>query len=162
MSRIFFLIFFIISCNTSNEVYQAQGVFVNSDNLRIGTVDVMEQGDGSQFRIHLDTLKPGTYAMHIHEKGECKFPDFLSSGGHHGLKDDGSFYGDFNPIYVKNELSQYTGKLKKFNQTIYLEKVLLNPKSEFTILDDDGSAIIVHATPQGGKRIACAVINRKY
>ena len=104
MSRIFFLIFFIISCNTSNEVYQAQGVFVNSDNLRIGTVDVMEQGDGSQFRIHLDTLKPGSYAMHIHEKGECKFPDFLSSGGHHGLKDDGSFRLNQNYFH---HLTQY-------------------------------------------------------
>lgn len=162
MNRLILLIFLMISCNTSDEVYQAEGIFVNSDNLRIGTVDIMEQGNGSNFRIHLKTLKPGSYAMHIHEKGECKFPDFLSAGDHHGLKDDGTFYGDFAPIYVKNELSQYTGKLKKFNQTIFLDNVLLNPRSEFTILDEDGSAIIIHEGPQGGKRIACANIKRKY
>lgn len=162
MNKFILILFFIISCNTSDEVYQAEGVFINSENIRIGTVDIIEQGNGSNFRLHLDTLKPGSYAMHIHEKGSCDFPDFLSAGGHHGLKEDGSFYGDFHPIYVKNELSQYTGKLKKYNETKFLDNIHLSPDSNFTILDSDGSSIIIHESPNGGKRIACAVINKKY
>ena len=59
----------LFSCNSSDEVYQAEGVFVNSANVKIGTVEIVQQGDGSNFRIHIDTLKPGFYSLNIHEKG---------------------------------------------------------------------------------------------
>ena len=152
----------LFSCNSSDQVYQAEGVFVNSANVKIGTVEIVQQGDGSNFRIHIDTLKPGFYAMHIHEKGECAYPSFLTSGGHHGIKKDGTFYGDFHPINVKNEVSKYTGKLKKFSQIIFLKDVHLNPDSKFTIMDNDRSSIIIHQSAQGGKRIACADLYKKY
>ena len=159
---LFIILLALFSCNSSNEVYQAEGVFVNQANVNIGTVEIVQQGDGSNFRIHIDTLKPGSYAMHIHEKGECAYPDFLTSGGDHGMKKDGDFYGDFNPIYVKNELSKYTGKLKKFSQTIFLRNIHLDPDSEFTIMDNNRSSIIIHESVQGGKRIACADLYKKY
>ena len=92
--------FLFISCEFGNEVYQATGAFINSKNIKIGTVEVIEQGTGSNFRIQLETLTPGFYAMHIHEKALCNTPDFTSAGGHHGLRSDGTFSGDFRPIQV--------------------------------------------------------------
>ena len=153
--------FLFISCEFGNEVYQATGAFINSENIKIGTVEVIEQGTGSNFRIQLETLTPGFYAMHIHEKALCNTPDFTSAGGHRGLRSDGTFSGDFRPIQVKNEVSKYTGKLKKFNQIIFLRDIFLDSKSDSTILDEDGSSIIIHESPDGGARIACAKIKKK-
>lgn len=163
VSKILFLIMILsfTSCDSTNLVYQAEGTFINSNNLKIGSVEVVEQGKGSNFRIHLETLKPGFYAMHIHQVGKCNPPEFTSSSGHHGMKAGGTFYGDFKPIYVKNEVSKYTGKLKKFGQIIFLKDIYLNPSSELTILDSNGSSIIIHESSEGGRRIACAEINRK-
>ena len=96
-----------------------------------------------------------------HENGKCESPEFLSAGDHHGLKPNGSFSGDFKPIHVKNEVSKYTGKLKKFSQIIFLKDIYLNPDLESTIIDKNGSAIIIHENENGGKRIACANILKK-
>lgn len=163
MSRILILFIFLIfsSCNSNDKVYQAEGEFINSENIKIGTVEIVQQGKGSNFRIHLDTLQPGFYAMHIHENGKCESPQFISSGGHHGLKSDGTFTGDFRPIHVKNEVSKYTGKLKKFSQIIFLKNIYLNPDLESSILDLNGSSIIIHENQDGGKRIACAKLSEK-
>ena len=163
MSRllIFLISIFFFSCDSNEQVYQAQGEFINSNNIKIGTVEIVQQGSGSNFRIHLDTLLPGYYAMHIHENGKCESPEFLSAGDHHGLKPNGSFSGDFKPIHVKNEVSKYTGKLKKFSQIIFLKDIYLNPDLESTIMDKDGAAIIIHENENGGKRIACANIVKK-
>ena len=61
MSRllIFLISIFFFSCDSNEQVYQAQGEFVNSNNIKIGTVEIVQQGSGSNFRIHLDTLLPG-------------------------------------------------------------------------------------------------------
>ena len=67
----------------------------------------------------------------------------------------------FKPIHVKNEVSKYTGELKKFGEIIFLKDIYLNPSSELTILDSNGSSIIIHESSEGGRRIACAEINRK-
>ena len=160
MNKLLIMLSFLlcVSCNNSSDVFMANGIFIDSQNKQIGTVEIIEQGFGSNFRIHLESLLPGAYAMHIHEKGICDTPEFVSSGGHHGLRADGSFSGDFNPIYVKNDVSKYTGKIKKFNQIIFLEDILLNPDSELTIIDEDGSSIIIHENYNGGRRIACAKI----
>ena len=163
MSRIliYLISIFFFSCDSNEQVYQAQGEFINSNNIKIGTVEIVQQGSGSNFRIHLDTLLPGYYAMHIHEIGKCESPEFLSAGDHHGLKPNGSLSGDFKPIHVKNEVSKYTGKLKKFSQIIFLKDIYLNPDLESTIIDKNGSAIIIHENENGGKRIACANIVEK-
>ena len=72
------------------------------------------------------------------------------------------FEAIYNPINVKNEVSKYTGKLKKFSQIIFLKDIHLNPDSKFTIMDNDRSSIIIHESAQGGKRIACADLYKKY
>ena len=52
-------------------------------------------------------------------------------------------------------------KLKKFNQIIFLRDIFLDPKSDSTIFDEDGSSIIIHESLDGGARIACAKIQKK-
>ena len=36
-----------MSLESNSQVYQAVGTFVNTKNIKIGKVDIMEQGDGS-------------------------------------------------------------------------------------------------------------------
>lgn len=159
-NRLIFCLFFCLtlSCDNQSEVFIADAVFVDSMNKQIGRVEIIEQGRGSNFRIELSSLNHGYYAMHIHEKGVCEPPNFTTSGNHHGLRSDGTFAGDFKPINIKKEVNKYTNKIKDFNKIIFLPDIFLNPSSESSIMDEDGSSIIVHANMHGGARIACAVI----
>ena len=50
---------FCVSCNNSADVFIANGIFIDSKNKQIGTVEIIEQGFGSNFRIHLESLLPG-------------------------------------------------------------------------------------------------------
>jgi len=151
----------ILSCDNRPKVFIADAIFVDSMNKEIGKVEIIEQGRGSNFRIELDFLTFGYHAMHIHEKGICQSPNFLTSGSHHGLRSDGTFIGDFKPINIKNEVNKYTNRIKTFNKIIFLSDIFLNPNSEFTIMDEDGSSIIIHANIDGGSRIACAEIKMR-
>ncbi|MEE2975527.1 MAG: hypothetical protein VX343_03635 [Thermodesulfobacteriota bacterium] len=147
--------FLLISYNSSSEVFQASGIFISPKNIQIGNVEMIEQGAGSNFRIHLEGLVPGSYAFYIHEKGLCDTPNFASTGNPIRLGTK-----DFVTIYVKNNVSKYTGKLKPFNQIIFLRGIYLNPNSEYTILDKNESSIVIQEKTTTGKRVACAVIKK--
>ena len=113
----------------------------------------------------LTAAQPGVHAFHIHAVGKCEPPDFKSAGPHfnpdqtrHGIMSpEGPHAGDLPNIHVPAD-----GKL---------EVEFLNPvvtlSQESALLDEDGSAIVIHAgaddyktDPAGnaGDRIACGVI----
>ena len=111
---------------------------------------------------NLSAVPPGYHGFHIHEVGKCEPPDFKSAGGHfnpeedrHGLMTDaGPHAGDLPNIHVPEN-----GKLRieMLHQLVSLQG----------LLDDDGSAIVIHEGPDdyvtdptgnAGARIACGVI----
>ncbi len=116
----------------------------------------------------LTGLPAGDHGIHIHEKGACDAAGkFASAGGHfnptahqHGKDNpEGPHAGDLPNITVPPEGA---GALVDFTD----ESVTLG-EGENSLLDADGSAIVVHADqddyktdPSGnsGDRIACGVI----
>jgi Cu-Zn family superoxide dismutase len=137
------------------------------DGADTGTVTLTEMPNGVLLKAELRGLPQGEHGFHIHEKGACA-PDFGAAGGHfaggggkHGYAaEDGPHAGDMPNIHVpaSGELT-----IEVFNGNVSLQD------GEGMLLDDDGSAIVIHAKaddyksqPSGdaGDRIACGVIEK--
>jgi Cu-Zn family superoxide dismutase len=145
----------------------ASAVLEDKDGKEVGKVDLSDTPSGVLMRLDLTAVPPGEHALHLHTVGKCEPPDFKSAGGHfnpddtkHGLmSDEGPHAGDLPNIYVPE-----TGKI-----TIEVLAPLVTLSGERALLDDDGSAIVIHdgaddalTDPAGnaGKRIACGVITK--
>src|SRR5438045_3020443 len=134
----------------------------------IGTATLRESSSGVLIKVDFAGAPSGTHALHVHTTGKCDAPMFMTAGGHfapgmtkHGLfAAGGPHAGDLPNIYVPAD-----GKL---SMEILESNVTLaaGPRS---LLDADGSAIVLHAMaddymtdPAGnaGGRIACGVVNK--
>jgi superoxide dismutase, Cu-Zn family len=143
----------------------ASAVLKDKDGKEVGNVAFTDTPSGVLMRLDLTAVPPGEHALHLHAVGKCEPPDFKSAGGHfnpdktkHGLmSDEGPHAGDLPNIYVPE-----SGKI-----TLEVLAPLVTLKGDPALLDDDGSAIVIHdgaddalTDPAGnaGKRIACGVI----
>ncbi len=149
----------------AQEPKSADAEFQNAQGEKIGTAKLTQTPHGVLISIDLTELPPGEHALHFHEKGVCDPKDgFKSAGGHfapmkkeHGyLVEKGHHAGD-----MPNQFVAPDGRLQTdvFNPDVKL--------TSSSLLDKDGSAIVVHAKPDdyrsqpagdAGDRIACAVV----
>lgn len=131
-----------------------------------GSVSLSQTPHGVLLVATLRGLPEGVHGFHVHETGECE-PPFKSAGGHfnptdasHGLMNpDGMHAGDMPNIHVPA-----SGDLQI---EVLNPQLSLDPDEDGNLIDDDGSAILVHSgaddytsDPAGnaGDRIACGVI----
>lgn len=123
--------------------------------------------NGVLIRVNVEGLEPGAHGFHIHAVGQCTPPDFSSAGGHfaprghaHGvLNAHGSHAGDLLNLWVPQNGRVTTERLA--------EGVTLARGVQGSLLDDDGSSLVIHANPDdymsqpsgnGGPKVACGVI----
>jgi Cu-Zn family superoxide dismutase len=135
----------------------------------VGTAQFTQVGGALRVLLEVQSLPPGTKAVHVHGVGRCEPPAFTSAGDHfnplsrqHGaLNPAGAHAGDLPNITVAPD---GRGRLES---TTELMTLLGGPTSVF---DADGSALVVHAAPDdfktdptgnAGARLACGVITRK-
>lgn len=135
---------------------------VNASGQSIGTVRAWQTAGGVSFRISASGLPHGLHGLHVHAVGRCDPPDFKSAGAHwnpagrqHGMNNPaGPHAGDLPNVEVAAN-----GVL---NATVTLAGA-----SMANLLDADGAALVIHASPDdyktdpsgnSGARIACAVI----
>jgi superoxide dismutase, Cu-Zn family len=138
-----------------------------------GTVTFEQVEHGVVVTARLENLPQGPHGFHVHERGVCEPPDFQSAGGHyapqgdkHGFDTpDGYHAGDLPNVYVAGD---GTATADFFKPDLTLAESTADPSAApFTLQDQDGSAIMIHAdiddyrasTPDStGPRIACGVI----
>ena len=151
----------------AGEPTRATAELQNAKGVRVGEATLVGKRNGVLIQIEIDNLEPGTYGLHIHEKGSCRGPAFKSAGEHfnptgakHGFKDlEGPHAGDLWNIEVPEH-----GRLsvKQYNA-----RVTLKEGTDNSVLREGGTSFIVHANgddyatePAGnaGAGIACGVI----
>jgi Cu-Zn family superoxide dismutase len=135
---------------------------INSAGQSIGSVRTWQTSGGVAFKIYATGLPHGLHGIHVHSVGRCDPPDFASAGPHwnplgrqHGLNNPaGPHAGDMRNVEV-----EVNGVLET--------TVTLPGASVATLLDADGAALVLHASPDdyvsdpsgnSGARIACAVL----
>ena len=139
------------------------------DGKSLGTAALEETPRGVLITVELAGLPPGEHAFHIHETGKCEAP-FKTAGGHfnpehhkHGIMAaDGAHAGDLPNVFASADG-------KTHFQALALG-VTLKKGAPTSLLDADGSALVVHAKaddlmgdPAGnaGDRIACGAVEEK-
>jgi Cu-Zn family superoxide dismutase len=144
---------------------KAGAVLKDAQGAEVGRATLTTTPSGVLISLELTALPAGDHAFHIHAVGKCEPPKFESAGPHfnpdttkHGLMNpDGPHAGDMPNLHVPD-----SGKL-----TIEVLNPTVTLGAESALLDEDGSALVVHAVaddyqtdPAGnaGDRIACGVI----
>lgn len=139
---------------------------IDSQRRTVGEARLEETPHGVLLKLNLKNATPGVHALHIHEQGRCDAPTFESAGGHfapsgrdHGfLNADGPHAGDLPNIEVPST-TELTVE--------YLLEDLTLGGGPGSLLDADGSAIVIHAGPDdyktepagdAGRRLACGRI----
>ncbi|SLN18000.1 Superoxide dismutase [Cu-Zn] precursor [Roseivivax jejudonensis] len=141
----------------------ATATLMDQSGVEVGQVDIFETVDGLLFHVEATGMPEGGHGFHVHQTGECS-GDFTSAGDHyapgdnaHGLMNsDGAHAGDLPNVFAGAE-----GNVR----ADVVSTVLSIDGGDAPVMDDDGSAIIVHenadsygAEAGAGTRLACGVI----
>lgn len=140
----------------------------NADGDSLGKITVKEKADGIHLKGDLKGLPPGELAMHIHDRGKCEPPDFMSAGDHfnadkkeHGLLNaKGPHAGDLPNLSVGED---GTAKVDVTAKEVTLKE------SKTSLYTKNGTSLVIHekaddgmSQPAGdsGGRIACGVMTK--
>jgi Cu-Zn family superoxide dismutase len=154
----------------STPALTALAVLRDKDGKQVGTATLRETGGGVRILVTAHPLPPGPKAVHIHEAGECKAPDFVSAGGHfnpggkkHGRRNpDGPHAGDLPNMTVGPDRA---GELETTTAAVTLREGAPN-----SVFQPRATAVVIHAGPDddvtdpagnAGARIACGTIVRQ-
>jgi Cu-Zn family superoxide dismutase len=146
-----------------------KGTFISAKEQPLGTATLTQTPTGVLIQMDVRDLPPGERAFHIHKTGKCDAATkFESAGAHlaadgkeHGYQSAGGPHSGDMP----NQTVDQSGHLKA---DVLAHGMTLKRGDEGSLLDDDGSALVIHAKaddyrsqPSGaaGDRIACAVIS---
>ncbi|HEV7346030.1 MAG TPA: superoxide dismutase family protein [Devosia sp.] len=146
----------------------AEAVVIDAEGNELGTLSLTQTEEGVTIAGVLDGIPEGMHGFHYHETGVCDpATGFESAGGHlaprgnqHGFEDpEGPHAGD-----MYNQAANADGQM---DLNVNNDMVSLLDGEEGNLLDEDGSAVMIHANaddystdPGGdsGARIACGVI----
>lgn len=156
-----------VPVNAESSPLTATAKVIGANNESYGNAYFQEEDNGVRMTLALTGLPPGTHGIHIHEVGKCEPPKFESAGGHfnpthkeHGkLNPKGYHLGDLPNLEV--------GEDGNVDLDFLAEGLTLQKNKPNSLLDSDGSAIVIHESeddyktdPAGnsGARIACGAI----
>jgi Cu-Zn family superoxide dismutase len=145
----------------------AKATLVNNQGQKVGEAKLTQTADGVKIDLTVENLPPGVHAFHIHDKGVCTGPDFMSAGGHfnpfgkhHGLKNpQGPHAGDLPSLTVGPDGRATVSAVAKL--------VTLKEGEKNSLMQPGGTSLVIHekadddmTDPAGnaGARIACGAI----
>ena len=156
----------LVSVSGASAADMAVAGITNAEGTDIGSVTFRQAPAGVLISVDVTELPPGGHGIHLHAVGSCS-PDFKASGGHvnpngvpHGLLNPGG--GDSGDLPNLRAAADGSARAEFFTTRVSLKGGDLP-----ALLDADGSAVIIHDSPDdhttqpiggAGGRIACGVI----
>ena len=156
----------LVSVSGASAADMAVAGITNAEGTDIGSVTFRQAPAGVLISVDVTELPPGGHGIHLHAVGSCS-PDFKASGGHvnpdgvpHGLLNPGG--GDSGDLPNLHAAADGSARAEFFTTRVSLKGGDLP-----ALLDADGSAVIIHDSPDdhttqpiggAGGRIACGVI----
>jgi Cu-Zn family superoxide dismutase len=147
---------------------QASVTIKNAVGDEVGTGTFTQNSDGTvRVQVSVRGLPAGEHGIHIHQFGQCA-PTFGAAGDHHNPTS--AHHGPNNPAAPRphgGDLPNLTVGADGTGTLDTTSSVFTLSASDTTILDSDGSALVIHANPDdlasdpsgnSGARIACGVI----
>ena len=157
---------FLIMASGASAADMAAARITDTEGAVIGKVTFQQAPAGVLVSVDVTGLPPGGHGIHLHAVGSCS-PDFKASGGH--INPDGVPHGLLNPEGGDNgDLPNlYAAADGSARAEFFTTRVSLKGADLPALLDADGSAVIIHESPDdhltqpiggSGGRIACGVI----
>lgn len=145
------------------------------DGTTLGAARLEEGPGGVLLRLELraGALSPGWHGLHLHAVGDCSDAAFKAAGDHVG-HGEAAAHGLLNPKGpeagdLPNVFAPATGPFGAEFFTNFVTLDTERPGRRMSLLDADGSALVIHAEPDdhrsqpiggAGARVACAVLKR--
>ena len=156
----------VIAAPVASAADMAAAEIVNTDGAVIGKATFEQTPTGVLMSVEVAGLPPGAHGIHLHAAGACT-PNFKAATGHinpnkmqHGLRNpDGPDNGDLPNLFAA---ADGTARAEFFTTLVSVAGGDMP-----ALLDDDGSAVIIHENPDdhltqpiggAGGRIGCGVI----
>jgi len=133
-----------------------------------GEITMVETASGAVLvDVSASGVPEGPHGIHVHEIGKCESAEnFESAGGHVSAGLEHGFYSDGGP-HPGDLPNVHAGADGMVRAEFFLHGFSLGTTGNPRILDEDGSAVILHSGPDdyttqpsgdSGSRIACAVL----
>ena len=159
---------FAIAPCVSSAADMASAELINIDGAIVGKVTFEQTPTGVLMSVDVRGLPPGAHGIHLHATGSCA-PDFKAATGHinpgkvvHGLRNPaGPDNGDLPNLYAA---ADGTARAEFFTT-----RVSVAGEAAPALLDEDGSAVIIHESPDdhmtqpiggAGRRIGCGIVSK--
>ena len=145
----------------------ATAAIMGKDGEAMGMVTLTQGPQGVLVSADLSGLPPGGHGFHIHAVGACA-PDFSAAGSHFGPGEESHGFLHGTDMHAGDLPNIYANADGTVRVDVFTADVTLASDDVRSLLDSDGSAIIIHEKPDAygedvgsaGARIACGVIER--
>lgn len=148
----------------------AKAELVNAQGTKVGTVTLTQETGEVLVQVAVQNLPAGFHGFHVHGTGTCTAPDFTSAGGHLNPA------GQSHPQHAADLPVLLVNTDGNGSATVKTDRFAISD-----LFDSDGSAFIVHASPDNyaniptryavaddstlktgdaGARLACGVIRK--
>ncbi len=149
---------------------RAQATLRDKDGKVMGTATFIVVPFGVAMTFEGENLPAGTHGFHIHETGRCDPPTFESAGEHFNPTDTGHGFADPEDAFHLGDLPNLeVGEDGTAAMHYLLPGLNLKAGHPASLLDEDGSALVLHADPDdyasepsgnAGARIGCGVVQK--